>query len=435
MLAKLEQYPELKAARLFQMLSERGFEGGYSLVKEAVAELRPRLKAVHLTPSYAPGECAQVDWGACGTVGFPGGGRRRRRLSVFLMVMCHSRKLFAEFFLGEAIEHWLQAHRDAFEFFGGVPAKVVVDNCKTAVLRPRGGGLEPEMNPAYLDFAAHYGFTPYPCNPHRPNEKGRIESAVGYARSSFLAGREPQVPEVLAPALRDWLENTANARIHRVTGRKPSELFAEAERHALRPLPASPHLCAAVTVAAASSRCRVTVDANRYSVPWSCASRRLTVRRHAWRVVALDDAGTVVADHPRCHGRNQDVVDPEHESGLRIRVRHAREAHMLDAFMRLGPAAAPYLEQLRRRRPSWRAHVERVNALAEIHGRSEVARALADSLEFGAFSADYVLNLLDARKRLRPEPVPLKLERNADLLDLTIPDPNIDIYERRQKDE
>jgi hypothetical protein len=151
--------------------------------------------------------------------------------------------------------------------------------------------------------------------------------------------------------------------------------------------------------------------------------------------VALDDAGTVAADHPRCHGRNQDIVDPEHESGLRIRVRHAREAHMLDAFIRLGPAAAPYLEQLRRRRPSWRAHVERVNALAEIHGRSEVARALADSLEFGAFSADYVLNLLDARKRLRPEPVPLKLERNADLLDLTIPDPNIEIYERRQKDE
>jgi transposase len=432
LLAKLEQYPELSAARLFRMLADGGFDGSYSLVKETVAGLRPRLKPVHLTLSYAPGECAQADWGSWGAVEFPGG---RRRLSFFVMVLCHSRKLFAKFFLGEAIEHWLQAHRDAFEFFGGVPARVVVDNCKTAVLRPRGGGLEPEMNPAYLDFAAHYGFTPFPCNPHRPNEKGRVENAVAYIRSSFLAGRGPQAPEVLAPALMDWLENTANVRVHHATGRRPAEMFDAAERAALRPLPAGPHPCASVTVAVASSRCRVTVDANRYSVPWSCASRRLVVRRHAWRVVAWDDGGAVVADHPRCHGRNQDVVDPDHESGLRIRVRHAREALMLDAFLKLGPAAAPYLEALRRRQPSWRAHVERVNALAEIHGRAEVARAMADALEFGAFSSDYILNLLDARSRLRPEPVPLRLERNADLLDLVVPEPNLEIYERRSKDE
>jgi len=141
-MAKLQLYPELSAARIHQMLRERGFTGGYTLVKEAVAQLRPRLKPLYQSLSFHPGECAQVDWGVWKSLPVNGG---TRRLSFFTMVLCHSRMLYAEFFFGEALEYWLAAHRNAFEYFGGVPERVMVDNCKTAVIAPgsRIGGSNP----------------------------------------------------------------------------------------------------------------------------------------------------------------------------------------------------------------------------------------------------------------------------------------------------
>ena len=75
------------------------------------------------------------------------------------MVLCYSRLIYIEFSLAEATEHFLQAHQNACEFFGGVPEKVLIDNPKTAVLQhPR--GEKPLFHPRYLDFAAHYGFEP-----------------------------------------------------------------------------------------------------------------------------------------------------------------------------------------------------------------------------------------------------------------------------------
>jgi transposase len=425
LLARLQQYPELSAVRLFQQLGERGYKGGYSLVKQCVAELRPRTQPAYLTLAFAPGECAQVDWGAWRAIDVPGG---RRKVSFFVMVLCHSRMLYAEFFLGEATEHWLQAHRNAFDAFGGVPERVMVDNCKTAVLRPRRNGEAAELNPAYAEFARHYGFRIDPCNVRRPNEKGRVENAVGYIRTSFLAGREPGPLEVLAPALSDWLDNTANRRIHSTTGRKPQELFDEAESAALRPLPAGHYDCHQIQAAAADNRFRVTVDGNRYSVPSTAASRQVVIHRHADRIVIRESGGALLADHPRHYGRRQEIANPEHERALVLSMRHARDKRRLEQFLTLGPDATNYLAGLQERRPNWRSHVDRINTLAEIHGRDALARVMADAKENTAFSAEYIHNLLDARKRITPEPAPLHVTRRADLLDIDIPKPNLDIY-------
>jgi transposase len=425
LLARLQQYPEITATVLFRQLAERGYEGSYSLARQCVSELRPRTKKAYLTLSFAPGECAQVDWGVWRGVDVPGG---RRRISFFVMVLCHSRMLYAEFFFGETMEYWLQAHRNAFEAFGGVPERVMVDNCKTAVLRPRRSGSEPQFNPVYEDFARHYGFGISACNPGRPNEKGRVENAVGYIKSSFLAGREPCRPEVLAPALFDWTANVANQRVHGSTGRVPRELFEEAERQALRPLPAGPHECCCVQTGVADSRFRVRVDDNRYSVPSSAASRKVEVWRYADRIVVRSTEGELLADHPRNFGRKQETADPDHERALVLQMRHRRDRDRLTRFLTLGPDASEYLAGLRERRPAWRSHVDRINALAEVHGSDALRRALADARECDAFSSEYIHNILEVRKRTMPEPGPLHVTRRADLLDLELPEPDLNIY-------
>jgi len=432
LLARLEQYPELSAAVLCRQLTEKGYSGGYSLVKQCVAELRPRTKTAYLTLTFQPGECAQVDWGVWQGLAVPGG---RRRVSFFVMVLCHSRMMYVEPFFGEGMEYWLRAHRNAFEAFGGVPEQVMVDNCKTAVLTPRRSGAAPVFNPAYEDFAQHYGFRIRACNPGRPNEKGRVENAVGYIKASFLAGRQPSAPEALAPAFFDWTATVANRRLHGTTGRRPDELFEEAERQALRPLPAGPHDCAVRKVVGADSRFRVIVDDNRYSVPSSAASRKVQVCRYAERIVIRTLDGDLLADHPRHVGRKQEVADPDHERALVLKMRHARDRQRLTRFLALGPEAAAYLAGLRDKRAAWRDHVDRINALAEVHGRDVLARVLADAGEYGAFSAEYIHNIIEARGRTMPEPGPLHVTRRADLLELQLPEPDLDIYDEEQPDD
>ena len=103
------------------------------------------------------------------------------------MVLCYSRMMYVEFTVSQTMEHFLACHQHAFEFFGGIPHKVMVDNLKSAVLK-RALGEAPVFNPKYLDFAAHNGFTITPCNVGKGNEKGRVENGVGYVKKNFLAG-------------------------------------------------------------------------------------------------------------------------------------------------------------------------------------------------------------------------------------------------------
>jgi transposase len=424
----LERHPGLPARQVWRLLkSERAFQGGETIVKRCVADLRPTQARAYFSLTFAPGESAQADWGACKAIDVAG---TVRRVSFFVMVLAYSRLLYAELFLAEAMEHWLAAHRRAFEFFGGVPANVRVDRCRTAVCGLDGSG-KPIITPGYQAFARHYRFKVDACHAHCPNEKGRVESGVAYLKSAFFAGREPTPFLALQEALRDWVVNEANVRIHGATGKRPAEMFAAAEKAALHALPPTPYECCVEKQTNADSRFRVTVDTNRYSVPAEFASRHVTLRRYADRIVVLNPAdGRLLADHPRSYARKQDIAIPEHERSLILRTRHGADRRLLSTFLTLGPAAEPYLAGLQERRPDWRSHLRQINALAEVHGRDQAARALADALEHRAFAADCILALLRTRRNIQGEPGPLHVTRRQDLLDLTVPEPDLTIYQR-----
>ena len=87
--------------------------------------VRPRRSPAFLTLHFAPGECAQVDWGSAGTIRV---GTTRRALSFFVMVLCYSRRSYLEFTLSQSQEQWLACHEHAFEYFGGLlPPDIMVD--------------------------------------------------------------------------------------------------------------------------------------------------------------------------------------------------------------------------------------------------------------------------------------------------------------------
>ena len=417
----LDTYP-YSAVQIFQRLREEGYGGGMTILRDYVRRIRPPKRPVYLKLNFSAGECAQVDWGSFGSVAVR---NTRRRLSFFVMVLAYSRRMFAEFTVSQTMEHFLACHEHAFAELG-IPSKLMVDNLKSAVLQ-RLAGVAPVFNPRYLDFARHHGFEIVACNVGRGNEKGRVESGVGYVKKNFLRGLELSDFSAIQAAAQVWLDTVANVRIHGETQRRPIDLFAEERPHLRRPNP-HPYDLARTSTTIASSQFRITLDTNHYSVPSSYAHRRLTVKAYPDRVCIYFD-NQLIARHPRRYGRHEDIEDPDHAKGLIAQRHRAREQRLMMHFLALSPDAAAYYEGLEQRRFNARHHVRKILALADIYPADAVARAISDGLAFEAFSAEYITNILEVRARTLPEPGPLQLTRGHDLLDIDIAPPDLNAYE------
>ena len=424
----LDAHP-YSAQQIFQRLREAGYDGGVTIVKDYVHRIRPRHPAAFLKLDFAAGECAQVDWGEFGSIGV---GTTRRRLSFFLMVLCYSRLMYLEFTVAQQMEFFLACHEHAFAAFGGCPSRIMVDNLKSAVLQ-RLTGAAPVFNPKYLDFSRHWGFAISPCNVRSGNEKGRVENGVGYVKKNFLAGLELADFSALQPAAALWVDTVANVRIHGATHQRPIDRFTDERAH-LQPLNPAGFDLARVCTVRASRQFRVPLDTNHYSVPARYVGQQLTLKAYAERV-CIYAADQLVALHPRSMDRHQDIELPEHAQQLLAQRKSAREQRLMVQFLALSPRAQAYREGLEAKRVNARVHLRKILALAELHGKEAVARALDDGLELQAFSAEYIANILAARRRIDQPPAALQLTRRADLLDLELPEPDLSIYDRDTGDD
>lgn len=327
------------AERIFDELQDRGYVGGRTVVKEFVHQHRPRPVAMAEARFHVkPGQQVQIDWGEMGVV--PVGGVPRK-LYAFVAIMAWSRELFVRFTTDMKLLTWLDCHRRAFEFFGGVPAETLIDNLKTGVISRAGGTIR--WHPAYEAMAVGYGFCPLAHFPMRPKTKGRVERIVRYARERFFVGREVRDLESLNDEAARWLERRANARVHRVTGERPCDRFA-VERKSLKPLREYDIVLEETRVADAYAL--VSVDAVRYSVPATLARRPLTMHRRVGGLAFLVD-GAVVARHPYAKPGQRLVQDPAHLPPA-PKPRHERFAHLSDAvaerFGELGRSYADLIE-------------------------------------------------------------------------------------------
>jgi len=422
----LERHP-YSATQIFQRLrDEEGYTGGFSIVKTYVSAVRPVRRPAFLSLAFAPGEAAQVDWGCAGTIQL---GATRRRLSFFVMVLCHSRMAYVEFTCGEAMEHFLACHQNALEFFGATPGVILIDNLKTGVLS-HPFGAQAVFHSRYLDFAAHYGFQPRACNVRKANEKGRVENFVGYVKKNFLAGLElPPGLGAINTAGLQWLATIANVRHHGETRQSPTELFTTIEKPALHPLPPLPADTSVTRTVRVTNRCRVVLDTNRYSVPSLYASQRLTLKAFADRI-CLYHCHNLIATHPRCYERHRDFENPDHVKELLNQRRRARDAKWLLSFYGLSPQAEYYHRQLSARSLNARVHVNKIVALADIYGPDKVALAIDDAIQSQAFSSQYIENILQQRERHTTQAGPLHLTRRADLLDLELSPADLTLYDQ-----
>lgn len=228
----------IPASVLLTELRERGYAGGYTMLKVFVASLKPPETAEPVIRfETEPGEQMQVDWAVIR--------RGDNRLSVFVATLGWSRAAYVEFVTDERVETLIEAHENAFLAFGGTPREVLYDNMRTVVLERHGYGRgRHRFHPGFLDFARHCGFRLRLCAPHRAQTKGKVERFIRYLRHSFyvpLASRLAQEGlvvdrETANLAVGRWLREVANVRVHGTTGEIPADRLA-IERVQLQPVP------------------------------------------------------------------------------------------------------------------------------------------------------------------------------------------------------
>ena len=281
-----------------RLRDDHGVEVSESTVRRyvAIAFAEERLEQRVTVPrgTVEAGSEAQIDYGKLGMWRDPASGRRVA-VWVFAMILSCSRAMFVQPVLRMDQTSWNASHVAAFEFFGGVPARLVCDNLKTGVTRP--DLYDPQINLAYGELAAYYGTLIDPARARKPKDKPRIERPMPYIRDSFFAGREfTSLTQMQAEAVR-WATEVYGVHKHRgLDGQTPGSVFTAIEANALIPLPPRPFESVIYSVGRLAPDCHVKSGKALYSAPWRLIGQQLTVRT-AGDVVQIFHADTVVATH------------------------------------------------------------------------------------------------------------------------------------------
>jgi transposase len=381
-----------------------GHPVSYHAIWRLVRRLEPRPPDAVVRVEVPPGSEAQVDFGYAGLTLDPATGLARKTW-VFVMVLSWSRHLYAELVCDQRVATWLLCHRHAFDFFGGVPARLVPDNLKAAVVRA--SFTEPVAQRAYRECAEHYGFLIDPNPPRSPHLKGKVEQGgVHYVARNFLAGRTPPQPlDTLNAALGRWCLETAGRRVHGTTRQAPLERFAAVERAALRPLPAAPYDPAEWKRVRVYRDCYLTFGGAYYSAPYRLVGQEVWVRGGARTVEVYAGDYQLVATHARAVGPGErqtllDHLPPEKVPNLTI----TRETCLLQARA-IGPATTQVVEGLLAHRPEDRLRTAgRLLRLAQQTSPARLERACARACAFGAEDYPTVKRIL--REALDGEPPP-----------------------------
>lgn len=306
---RITNFPDLSGKRLFREIKAQGYKGGYTAVTDFLREARPSKQApFERRFETPPGHQAQVDFAEF-KVEFTDDPGVTRKVWLFSMVLGHSRWLWGRFAASQDLQTVLRSHISAFAAMGGVPAEVLYDRMKTAVIGEDGDGVV-TYNASLVALLNHYGAVPKACKPYRAKTKGKVERPFRYIRQDFFLARTFRNMDDLNAQFETWRTEIANSRQHATTGHIVDEAFAK-EQSALKPLPAIPYNAVLTVERRVSHEGMVSVAGNYYSVPDTTRRRVVEVQNHPTELRILED-GKLIAAHPILDGKNRRRIDPTH---------------------------------------------------------------------------------------------------------------------------
>lgn len=326
------------------------------------------------------GQEAQVDFGYVGKTKDDAG--KLRKTWVFNMRLSYSRADYFEKVYDQKTETFITCHINAFDFFGGTPEVVKIDNLKAAILEAN--FYEPIYQRMYKDFADYYGFKPLPCRVYHPNDKGKTESGIKYVKGNFFKGRSFESGSDLSKKLSEWT-NKANMRVHGTTRKIPWEVFLQEEKATLKPLPVCPYHLVTVGTRVVYHDCHIFVDYNYYSVPYEYVGKEVDIELSA-HVVKVYHQGTQIALHARRAGRGRFSTDPSHYPLHKHVSQTTHQEEYRKKMADIGTDAEKlFFLILHEQKAYWGNPVKGILSLTKRYPRDIVEKACARALVYGAY--------------------------------------------------
>ena len=371
--------------------------------------LNPTMRQAHVA-----GEKMFVDYAGATVEVIDGLTGEIRDAQIFVATLGASSYTYAEATWTQSLPDWIGSHGRAFFYFGGVPAQVVPDNLKSAVVKAC--LYDPEINRSYADMASHFGTVIVPARPRKPRDKAKVEVGVQVVERWVLArlrNRRFFSLAELNQAIRELLDDL-NRRITRHLGASRRQLFEELDRPALKPLPRQAYEYAEWKQRRTGLDYHVEVKKHYYSVPYALARQKLWARITD-RTVEIFHKGKRVAAHMRSSGNRRHTTVAEHMPSAHRRYAQWSPGRIRCYAATTGPNTEVLVDVIMRNRP----HPEQgfrscigILRLAKTHGVERLEAACKRALEIGAPSYSSVASIL--RNNLDRREAPKSSKRAAD---------------------
>src|SRR5450631_3672004 len=335
-----------------------------------------------------------------------------RAAQIFVAVLGASSFTYAQATWTQGLADWISGYVGALEAIGGVPALLVPDNTKVAVIKAC--LYDPQINRSYADMAAHYSTAILPARPRRPRDKAKVEQAVLMVERWLLGRLRHRTFHSLADvnaAIAELLTRLNEERPIRRLGVTRRKLLEEIDRPALKDLPDSPYVFAEWRICRVSIDYHVEVEAHYYSVPHRFVRAEVEVRFTA-RTVEIFHKGERIAAHQRMSGNHKHTTVPEHMASSHRRYAGWTIERIRKDAASIGPATAALCELIL----DERAHPEQgfraclgILRLARSYGQQRLDAAATRAIDIGARTYGSVKSILANNLDRRPSP-----KRSAD---------------------
>lgn len=422
-----EQMPKKQrhtGARIYQRLVEEyGFTGGCSTVRNYVYEKRATPPKVFIPLEYELGNNAQCDWGQA--LAIIGG--QKVTVHLFCMTLSASGASFVMAFPNERQEAFLEGHKQAFEFFGGIPNSVTYDNLKSAVKKVLTGHDRIEQD-VFIALRTHYLFDSIYCNIAKGNEKGKVEGFVGYARRNFFV---PLPEHSSFQELNDHLKAKCLGYINqakRKGNRTVKDLF-ELEKEKLQPLPLRPFPCYRYIDTKVNSYSQVQFENNRYSVPVKYAYQR--VQLHAYvDHIEIYCQNNLVAKHNRSYDKGQEVSNFDHYLDvLTTKPRAIANAKPINDA-NLPPFYYELRQKIMQREELGNQEFISILKLHKEYPSNLVDEAIQLALAYEVYHYEGIKNLVLQLVTPQPKVKPLRLETHPELSKVIVAKPQLTQFDK-----
>jgi len=385
----------LRLTKAHEILGRLGIEVPYSSLHRFAVKhcgFHERQRITVRVAEVAPGELAEVDFGQLGLVPDPETGRRRV-LHALIVTLVYSRHQYVYTTTSQKLPDLIDGLEDAWEYFGGVTARVVLDNLRAAVAKA--DRYAPIFQRTFEEYAAHRGFVIDAAIVRHATGKPHVERQVQYVRESFFRGEDwHDAAHVQREAIR-WCTEVAGQRIHGSICEKPIVRFA-VEQAVLRPLGAARFDPPTWGRCKAHPDHHIQFDRAIYSVPTRHIGKQVWVRADR-KLVRVFVEGELVKTHPRKPpgGRSTDYDDyPKELAAYAMRD----PERMIGEGRRQGKHVGRFMERLLSGTFPW-AHLRQAQRLLRLgnkYGRDRLDAACRRALHFDLIHVGRVQKIIES---------------------------------------